>query len=1110
VPAVPEQQSTLTIRVLGPPLVECGQVPLALASQKAQALLYYLAASRQAASRDHLTALLWGESALANARHSLRSSLYKLRQALQQLGVGAALRADDDRLALDWRYAACDLVRYQELLGSGDEASLRAAVGSVRGAFLQGFSLPDALLFDEFAQQQEAQLIRSQRQALDRLASLAEQREDWPQAVADIEALARLDPLDEAVHRRLMELYVRSGSPGLAQRHFQLVERTLGQELGIAPAEETRAALRAAMQQRRSFEPAVARVPFVRARPSTLPFVGRAATLAGLQQLAAQVAAGAGRVVLIEGEAGIGKSRLVDELIGVLQAAPPGGRPWQFLQGRCSPYDSILAYGPFREAFGVYLPGSLDALGDAELPGATRSTRFAEHVLHALGALGRRGPIVLAIDDLHVADQLSLSLFGYLALRLHQLPILLIGTAQDADDAPGLRELLTLGRRRGAIECVRLPALTIDTVQTLLASLCVGNAASRSLAPWLLARSGGNPFVLEALIAQLQAEQLLVPNAGGWQLDDARWISWRAATALPERTFDLVSMRLRGLGPLARQIVDLLAVAGDRLPLALVAAVLEQGPAATQAAIEELLALRLAVEQNDTLALRHELLRDAALHQLSGLARRAAHRQLAAAWESAAGDAARIARHAVAGADLARARRYGLPLLSDLPYAYAGAETVAFLQQLAELVGPSASPEEAYRIAHALGQAHRSLGQVEQAGGCHQRQLAIAQRAGLAEAEAIANFELAELAFVHNDYDAAIAAAHAGLACTARAAPSHKPALVGRGHRLVGTAQAMEGSDLGAAEEHLQAAIASHRRSDDRTNLSAALFELGNVLAQQGAVGHALELYREAADTLREGEAPFLRALAENNLAYHSLLLGRLDDAQRALACGHAFAERHGLSTALLHLFSTESEIHLYTGHWAEAGAAARHGLALAESLENLERQAGYHASLALVAAGQGSFRAAREQLELALGMLAGGTFWHLRTRLLLWLAELCLEHDPDRIGAYLETALTLARTQGRRLLQLRAERLQARYLARRDPAAAQARLVEQLDQVVALDLSLEAARTRAALARVTLQHAPRSSSGHSLFERALRELSAHGARAEAAALRSTRLQLVG
>jgi hypothetical protein len=120
----------------------------------------------------------------------------------------------------------------------------------------------------------------------------------------------------------------------------------------------------------------------------------------------------------------------------------------------------------------------------------------------------------------------------------------------------------------------------------------------------------------------------------------------------------------------------------------------------------------------------------------------------------------------------------------------------------------------------------------------------------------------------------------------------------------------------------------------------------------------------------------------------------------------------------------------------------------------------------------------------------------------LLWLAELLLDANPAAVGTYLDTALILAGTQNRRLLLLHGQRLQALLLAANGAAAAaQARLVEQLDQAAELGLSLEVARTRAALARVTLQQAPLSEAGRALFAQALHALDAHGARAEYTAL---------
>lgn len=1092
-------RAPLTVRLLGTPQVERDGAAWPLASQKAQALFYYLAITGQAYTRDHLTALLWGDAAVSDARHSLRSSVYKLRQALRACGAEQALSADDDQLRLDLGQLSCDVARFQTLVAEASEPALRAAVALVRGPLLQGFSLPDAPIFDEFAHMEQSRLARSYQGALERLATLAEQREDWAEAIGFVERIIEHDPLDEQAQQRLITLYVRAGSPGLARRRYEQFERTLRAELGIEPPAPARETLRQAVEQQRVGR-GLGEPPAPAAPPAGLPFVGRAELLARLQAAAARAAAGSGLTLILEGAAGIGKSRLSAELAAWLRASPPDGRRWTLLQGRCSPFDSILAYGAFREAFHRRLPAEPDQ------PAAQAADAFARQISAALEAAAQQGPLLLALDDLHLADQPTLELFGYLACHLQRLPVLLLGAAQRLADAPALQQLAVLGRRRGDTELIALDPLGREAVAALLGDLGVVPPAAESLAPWLFARSDGNPFVIDALIAQLRAEAILVARDDGLHLDSRRWMGWRAATALPQSTYDLVSLRLTMLRPAARQAINILAVAGDELAPAALAAALGMGRAEADAAIEELLGLQLAVERGAAVALPHHLLRETALAQLSGLARRAAHQQLAAVLERLAPDGpaarARLARHAVAAGDVERARRYGLDLLDGAPFALVGAETVSFLQQLHDLLAPTAGPVELHRLTGALGQALRLLGQIEPARGWLQRQLAIARESAAPADEAAAHFALAELAMLSNDYAAAAASARAGLAVAAQLPPAQRADIQGRGHGILGGALAMEGGDLADAERQLRRAIEAHTRSGDRVNLGAALFELGNVVAQQGAVARAADLYAEAAAAAAQAEAPFLLALAHNNAAYHSLLLGRPEIARAEAARGRAVAEEHGLNSVLLHLLSTESEIQLYAGSWGAATASCQHGLALAEELGNLERQAGYHAGLARAAAGRGHHRAAIAGLERALDLIAGHGFWHLRTRMLLWLAESALASDLAAADASLDMALSLARGQRRQLLLLHAERLQAlRLAAGGQPALAQARLIGLLERAAETGLSVEVARTRAALAQVLLQHTPASQAGLDMLDEAIRGLAAHGAHAERAAL---------
>jgi hypothetical protein len=405
------------------------------------------------------------------------------------------------------------------------------------------------------------------------------------------------------------------------------------------------------------------------------------------------------------------------------------------------------------------------------------------------------------------------------------------------------------------------------------------------------------------------------------------------------------------------------------------------------------------------------------------------------------------------------------------------------------------------RLSRAIGHVYQSLGQLQKATHWQQLYLDLAREIGDAAAQATAYFERGELALVSNDYVAATEAAEAGLKARALLSDA-EPALTklsGRGHRLLGAALAMEGSDLATAESHLQQAVAAHRQTDNPRDLCAGLFELGNVAAQRGELLRALEFYEEAAHVAEAGQIHYFHALARNNIAYHSLLLGRLEAAQQALGHGQKLAEDHELLGALLHLYSTEGEIHLYLAQWQAANQSFQKGFALAEELGNPERQAGYRAGLALAARGQHDLDGATARLQEALGLINGRGYWHLRTRLLIWLAEtLLLAGRTTEAWPHAQVALETAQNQGRALLILQAERLQASLLAARgDWSTAETYFTQTVTQATSLDLPLEVARTQAAWGRAARQYSPSPDQGRSLLDRARIVLADHKAQAE-------------
>jgi DNA-binding SARP family transcriptional activator/predicted ATPase len=1055
------------IRLFGAPEIRVAGMPANLPQQKACALLCYLAATGRAHAREHLATLLWSESDASGAHHSLRSTLYLIRRALQEHSAIDSLVIDRVFVRLDLGTLSCDLLRYYELMAVNTESSLAKAVALCHGPFLQGFTLRDAPEFDRWQRQTAIDLLASSRAALERLIDLATQREASSDALRYLQLLTQLDPLDESAQRRLIGMYLEDGLVARAMRQFEALEQELRQELDVSPELETSALIREVTLRRSSQSQPLAS----RRAPAQLPFVGRDAPRQRLRTIADGVALGRGSTVLIQGADGVGKTRLVDEFTEELVNV----RAWPILRGACSPFDDLLEFGPFLEAFQGRTPhaGASSDLADilkvTEEQTDTSSPGLFLRILKAIRVLAQSGPIALAIEDLQWASSATLRLFGFLVARLHDLPVLLIGTVQRTDDIPALSRLLVIGRRRGEVQLLALDPLSSEAITELLRASRVASPSLPSLATWLHERSGGNPYLVGELLAQLRSEAILSMKAGEWLVDAGRWLRWRATARLPETTHDLVLGRLSGLSLEARQALDMLAVAGEPLPYDLLRAIPDGPGERTLYALEELHSRELILDhRGDSVALAHYLLRETLLRRLGRLRQRAIHRHLAAMIEACPdlqrqASLRQVARHAVAGGDIERAHRFGIRAVESLQGTDLGPLGVEFLRDLYELLAPSATHGERYLLARALGRACRETGSLDEARRWFAQALDSARDAEDSAAQIEAHFEQSELALVAHDYQVAVAAANRGLATRRRIKPYARGS-AGRGHWLVGAALAMSGADLTQAQRHLKIALESYRRDASAAGQCMALFELGNVAAQHGHLEQSLVAYAEAAREAQSAGDLYFLALAHNNFAYHSLLLGRIVIAREKCAEGRRVAEQASIPAALLHLCSTEGEIALYSGNWSAADDAFHSGLALAEELGSLERQAGYRAGLGLVGLGMGHAESATQLFEEALALIGDRDYWHLQARIQLWLAEsLRMGGRWEAARAALEVALRIARTHHRDLLLLQGERVHAHLLAAQGNWDEAGALFTQLLKRSQRYSPIETARTRAA-----------------------------------------------
>ena len=355
----------------------------------------------------------------------------------------------------------------------------------------------------------------------------------------------------------------------------------------------------------------------------TLP--GRNQESATLRALLDDLRDGRGRLVLIAGDAGIGKTSLVEFLASEAQA-----RGSVILSGHCYDLDTASPYEPWIDLLRSYRPtGAMpvlpDGLGNAELL-ETLSGKDAlyEQVAGFLEALSHYRPAVVILEDMHWSDQASLDLLRAMARRIRFWPILLVATLRDNElstQQPLHRVLPLLVRetRPPRIDLLPLDAEAIAQVVRERYALATGDEAR--LVAHLHRYSEGNPFYLEELLRTLEHERLVRPTDRGWVVSDL------AAAPVPSLVRQLIDERVARLGEANQRLLQIAAVIGQVVPPDLwqTAAGLDDESFAD--GVEAARQAHLVQETRDRQALRftHALVRAAVYDSVPLLRRRARH-----------------------------------------------------------------------------------------------------------------------------------------------------------------------------------------------------------------------------------------------------------------------------------------------------------------------------------------------------------------------------------------------------------------------------------------------------------------------------------------------------
>ena len=627
--------------------------------------------------------------------------------------------------------------------------------------------------------------------------------------------------------------------------------------------------------------------------------IGRRSHLDSLVQFIGQAHSGQGQTVLISGEAGIGKSRLVAEAIRYIhtsraQTASPAPL---ILEGRCFEPDRSLPYAPFLDVLRSFLAAhspqnltellgpttsdlvkllpELAAFVPEHTPGSTldpeqEKRRLFQALLHFFTRLAALQPLVVVIEDIHWSDDTSLEYLLFLARHIASHPILLLLTYRSEEEHPALLAFLAgLDRERLNTE-LALSHLTIDEVEAMVRTILgLSRAVSADFIAAVYTLTEGNPFFIEEMLKSLIASGEVIYNDGKWEPrsregESSQGISLPGHPHLPRSTLLAVQQRLNHLSVEARDVLSFAAVAGRRFDFALLQHLTGRNEADLVRLVKELITAQLVVEESeDVLVFRHALTRQAAYTDLLARERRSLHHSVAQTME-------RIYANALDGR------------LGDLAYHFYMAGEWAKVLEYAQRAGEKAQALYAPRAA--IEQYTRALEAMQR--------LAQIPAPGLYRARAQCYELLGDFSAAREDYTRALE--------TARA--THDSQM--EWQSLLDLGYLWTGLDYTQAGDYLHRALALARTMNDPFMLARTLNRVGNwhmnleePLEGQRYHREALSIFQASSD--QHGLAETLDFLGVASLMSGDLIASA-NYYEKAIALWRALGDHQGLIASLI------------------------------------------------------------------------------------------------------------------------------------------------------------------------------------------------------------------
>ncbi len=759
--------SALKIRLFGSPTITFDDTLLSITSQKAQALLYYLISNRQPHSREKLATLFWGETSERQAKGSLRNTLYELRRDLPPGDDSATEYILSESNTLCFNTQAdywLDVEQFETLLDKEPEServrmdNWCQAVELYRGDFLEGFIVKDSFEFEDWSFFERERLQRRFLEALTELSDYFGSQGEYERAIAYAIQILSRDNLQENIHRQLMRLYYAAGNRSAALHQYEICKEVTGRELGVAPLAETTALYEKILRQElvkppaREMEVTSVEIQW-QSRPSPLrswpkpeylisSLVGRDEEYGQLVRHLETASRGRGQLVIIDGEVGIGKTRLVQEL---LDRAEPD---FHLLIGRCYESEMALPYQPLVEALRGYLPtldlsriqvSSLwlrevsklvpelsevlpDLPNSVPLNSDTERSRLFEGVVQFLVALSRQHPLVLFIDDLHWADQATLALLQYLARHITRERILFVGAYRTEDLNGLLTNTMRSLKQEGLLSRITLRRLTLEEMTTLIREMAGMESGGEKFSRRIYQDTEGNPFFTSEVIRSLFEEGILYQDEHGWSTDLKDFATSYAQIPIPPSVRDVIQARLNRLDEASYQMLETAAVFRQQFYFGTIQRACDKDEDEALDAFDNLLRAQLIEEvevgiKGSSYDFNHDKIREVAYQQMSGARRQQVHRRVGEALETEYRNrldevVSQLGHHFAAGGHREKALKYSIRAGDRARELYANEEAIAYYQRALEL---AESEEELATIYEGLGDVYALVGKHQQA-----------------------------------------------------------------------------------------------------------------------------------------------------------------------------------------------------------------------------------------------------------------------------------------------------------------------------------------------------------------------------------------------------------